>query len=338
MNNNILVTGGAGFIGSHFIKYIMRQYSEFNIINLDLLTYAANLNNLDSIEKNFRYKFIKGDIGDKELINYILEKYSISCIVNFAAESHVDNSIKDSEIFVKTNIVGTYTLIQAAKEYWQVSNDENGYPLYRDGTKFIQISTDEVYGSIEDGSFATEKSSLSPSNPYSSTKASADLLLLSYFRTYKFPMNIIRACNNYGPNQFVEKFIPKTIYSILLDKKLPLYGTGNQVRDWIFVEDNCRAINEVLFKGRLGEIYNVSSRNQMKNIDLLYYISEKLFRNSDFFFFENDRLGHDYRYAVSNRKIVSELGWEPMYSFDYGMNKTLEYYLDFFKKGKVYYD
>lgn len=304
----LLVTGGAGFIGSNFIKYILKKYLTYKIINLDKLTYAGNLNNLTEIKNNKNYKFVKGDICNQKIVEKLIK--DIDIIINFAAESHVDRSIIEPSAFLKTNIFGTYTLLEAAKKY--------------SIKRYIQISTDEVYGSIEKGAFK-ETDSLNPSSPYSASKASADLLVMSYFTTYKLPVLITRSSNNFGPNQYPEKIIPLFITNILRGKKIPVYGDGLNIRDWIYVIDNCRAIDLVLHKGKIGEIYNIGANNEKTNMELTKIILDKMGKPTGLIEYVKDRLGHDRRYAVDCSKI-KKLGFKPKYEFIIALKKTIEWY------------
>lgn len=304
----LLVTGGAGFIGSHFILYILKNYPEDEVINFDKLTYAANLENLKEVENNPRYQFVKGDIADESAVSQVLE--SVDAVLNFAAESHVDRSIVEPDEFVRTNVWGTNILLRMAKE--------------KKVSRFIQISTDEVYGSITEGSFS-EGSVLNPSSPYSASKAAADLLALAYFKTYKFPILITRSTNNYGPFQHGEKFIPTMISSALENKPLPIYADGSNVRDWIYVEDNCRAINLVLRKGKEGEIYNIGAGNERTNLEVAKEILKILGKPEDLITFVPDRPGHDFRYSVSTEKI-KELGFELRWQFPEGLRETIRRY------------
>lgn len=304
----LLVTGGAGFIGSHFILYILKNYPEDEIINFDKLTYAASLENLKEVENNPRYQFVRGDIADEEAVFQVLE--NVDAVLNFAAESHVDRSIVDPDEFIRTNVWGTNVLLRVAKE--------------RKIPRFVQISTDEVYGSIREGSFS-ENSVLSPSSPYSASKAAADLLALAYFKTYKFPVLITRSTNNYGPFQHREKFIPTMICSALEDKPLPIYADGSNVRDWIYVEDNCRAIDLVLRKGKEGDIYNIGAGNEKTNLEVAKEILKILEKPEDLISFVPDRPGHDFRYSVTTEKI-SELGFELKWQFSEGLVETIRWY------------
>ncbi len=323
----ILVTGGAGFIGSNFIRYMLNKYKNYTIINLDLLTYAGNLDNLKEIENNPNYKFIKGDIADRTSAKKIFTEYNIDYIINFAAESHVDRSIEDPEIFVKTNILGTQVLLDIAKQTWHTGKEKQGYPTYRPGVKYLQISTDEVYGALGKTGMFTETTPLSPNSPYSASKASADLLVRAYSETYKLPINITRCSNNYGPYQYTEKLIPLMIANTLEDKKLPVYGDGMQIRDWLHVEDHCSAIDCVLHKGKIGEVYNIGGNNEKANIEIVKQINHTLDKTEDLITYVKDRLGHDRRYAIDNTKITTELGWSPSYTFEEGIQKTIKWYL-----------
>jgi len=303
----ILVTGGAGFIGSNFVHYLIDKYP-YKIIVLDKLTYAGNLDNLSDIRKGII--FIKGDICDRKVVSRAMRGCDI--VLNFAAETHVDRSIIDAGVFVRTDILGTYTLLEEAK---------------KQGIKrFIQISTDEVYGSIEIGSF-TEESPLLPNSPYAASKAGADLLCRSYFKTYNFPVLITRSSNNYGPYQHPEKFIPVVILNALENKPIPVYGDGRNVRDWIYVEDNCQAIDIVMQKGEPGEIYNIGGGNERKNIETCKLILREIGKGEELISFVKDRPGHDRRYSVSSDKI-KKLGWEPRTSFEEGLSKTIKWYIE----------
>ncbi len=313
----LLVTGGAGFIGSHFIKYILKKYESYKIINLDKLTYCANLKNLKEVEANPNYSFIQGDITDSALVDDLAKKSDY--IINFAAETHVDNSIKNPENFVKTNIYGTYVLLEAAKN----NNIE----------KFLQISTDEVYGSIEVGKFS-ENSPLAPNSPYSASKASADMMTRSYFKTYNLPILITRCSNNYGENQYIEKLIPHFINNLMNNKKIPLYSDGSNVRDWIYVLDHVRALDIVLHKGKIGNIYNIGANEEKTNLEITKIILKQMAKTFDMVEFVEDRKGHDKRYAIDNSKIKS-LGWKPEKSFNDGIFQTINWYvnnIDWIKK------
>ncbi|MCS7201471.1 MAG: dTDP-glucose 4,6-dehydratase [Dictyoglomus sp.] len=326
----ILVTGGAGFIGSNFIHYILHKYSEYKIINLDKLTYAGNLENLKEVERNPNYYFVKGDISNRELVEHIFEEFSPDYVINFAAESHVDRSIEGPEIFIKTNVYGTHVLLDVAKEYW--------YKESKDEVRFVQISTDEVYGSLdlESKEKFKEESLLKPNSPYSASKAGADLLCRAYFVTYNFPVIITRSSNNFGPRQYPEKLIPLTIKRALEGKEIPVYGNGQNVRDWLYVEDNCRGIDIVLHKGSIGEIYNIGGGNEWKNIELVELICKILAEETGkkeeeykkLITFVKDRPGHDKRYALNTEKIEKELGWKPQWKFEEALRKTIRWYLE----------
>ncbi|MEH7384325.1 dTDP-glucose 4,6-dehydratase [Bacillus sp. JJ1521] len=324
---NILVTGGAGFIGSNFVKHMISKY-DYNIINLDLLTYAGNLKNLEGISQSENYHFIKGDIADKELINDIFSRYNINVVINFAAESHVDRSIENPELFLRTNIMGTHNLLEVAKNYWKVNSSDKYSRDFRDGVKFIQVSTDEVYGTLGKEGYFTEETCLQPNSPYSASKASADLLVRSYNETYGLPINITRCSNNYGPYQFPEKLIPLMINNALKGEKLPVYGDGKQIRDWLHVKDHCIAIETVLHNGISGEVYNIGGNNEKENIEIVRLILKYLGRNEDLIEHVTDRLGHDRRYAIDNSKITRELGWAPSYTFETGIEETIKWYLE----------
>jgi len=322
----LLVTGGAGFIGSNFVRYMLEQYPDYRIINLDKLTYAGNLENLRTIEDNPNYKFIKGDIINRELVEYIFAEYGVNYVINFAAESHVDRSIEEPDIFIKTNIMGTQVLLDIAKKYWLDKSEIQNERLR--ATKFIQISTDEVYGSLgEEGNF-TEDTPLAPNSPYSSSKTGADLVARAYYKTFGLPVNITRCSNNYGPYQFPEKLIPFFLTNALYDKELPLYGDGKNVRDWLHVKDHCRAIDLVLHEASSGELYNIGGNNEMTNLKITEIILQELDKPTSLIKLVEDRLGHDRRYAIDASKIKSELGWEPRYTFNEGIKATIKWYLD----------
>jgi len=310
---NILITGGAGFIGSNFINHVLDQRDDYNIINLDKLTYAGNLENLKPSEKKKNYHFIKGDIVNAELLNFIFEKYKIEYVINFAAESHVDRSILGSEIFYRTNVIGTNVLLETARKF--------------DVEKFLQVSTDEVYGSLGKEGYFTEKTSLSPNSPYSSSKAAGDLMALSFFHTFGMPVVVTRCSNNYGPYQFPEKLIPLMIINTLNNKKLPVYGDGLNVRDWIYVIDHNKAIDLVFEKGRIGEVYNIGASNEMPNIQIIKLILQHLNKSEELIQYVKDRPGHDRRYAIDSSKIKNELGWQPEFVFEEAIAKTIDWYL-----------
>ena len=306
----ILVAGGAGFIGSNFIKYVLKEYSNFDILNLDALTYAGNLKNLVEIQDDPRYRFVKGDINNFDLVDSLIKE--CQCVINFAAESHVDRSIENPNIFIKTNIIGTQTLLNCA-----IKNSVE---------KYIQISTDEVYGSIEGKGYFTESSILTPSSPYSASKAAADLLALSYYKTFDLPIIVTRCSNNYGPNQFPEKFLPLMLLNIIKNKKIPIYGDGLHIRDWIYVEDHCSAIMDILLKGKVGEIYNIGANKEFQNLELAKLLLKIMNKSENLIKFVPDRPGHDRRYAIDSSKIRNKLKWKPKISFDEGIKKTINWY------------
>lgn len=308
----ILVTGGAGFIGSCFIRHMLNKYKDYKIINLDALTYAGNIENLDDVKNNPNYKFVKGNINDKELVNSIVQNCDI--IINFAAESHVDRSISGPEIFIDTNVKGTLTLLQAAKEF-KID-------------RYLQVSTDEVYGTLGKDGYFYETTPLSPNSPYSASKASADLLVKAYFETYKTPILITRCSNNYGPYQYPEKLIPFFISKLLKNEKVPVYGDGLNVRDWLYVYDHCEAIDTVLHKGQIGEVYNIGGHNEKTNLEITNLILSAMGKDESSIEYVQDRLGHDRRYAIDNNKIKSELGWEPKVKFEDGIKLTIDWYLN----------
>jgi len=313
----ILVTGGMGFIGSNFIRYILGLHEDFKIINVDKLTYAGNPENLKDIEEKYvkRYKFYKSDICDFSTIETIITKENVEFIINFAAESHVDRSIDNPNVFCNTNILGTQSLLNAVKKH-KIK-------------RFLQISTDEVYGSLNftDPAF-TEKTPLSPNSPYAASKASADLLINSYYKTYNLPVIITRCSNNYGPYQFPEKLIPLVVNNALNYKELPIYGEGINIRDWIYTDDHCKIVLKVLFEGRLGEIYNIGGDSEIKNVDLVKRLLKILDRPESLITFVKDRPGHDLRYAMNHDKISKELSWKPEVDFDKGLKMTVKWYLD----------
>ena len=314
---NVLVTGGAGFIGSNFIFYMLNKYSDYRIVCLDLLTYAGNLSTLQPVMNNPRFRFIKGDIANKELVANLFKEERFDCVVNFAAESHVDRSIEDPSIFLKTNILGTQVLMDASRTY---------------GVKrFHQVSTDEVYGDLpldRPDLFFTEKTPIHTSSPYSASKAAADLLVQAYNRTFQLPITISRCSNNYGPYQFPEKLIPLMISRALKDDSLPVYGKGQNVRDWLYVEDHCTAIDLILHRGKDGEVYNVGGHNERTNLEVVKTILKELDKPASLITYVKDRAGHDMRYAIDPSKTKRELGWEPTTSFDEGIKQTIKWYLD----------
>ena len=324
-----LVTGGAGFIGSNFVIYMLNKYDDVKIINVDKLTYAGNLENLKSVENNPNYSFVQADICDREAISKIFKENDIDYVVNFAAESHVDRSITNPEIFVETNVLGTVNMLQCAKVAWQTGDDE-----YKDGVKYLQVSTDEVYGTLGAEGYFMETTPLDPHSPYSSSKASADMFVKAFRDTYKFPINITRCSNNYGPYQFPEKLIPLIMNNTLAHKDLPVYGDGMQVRDWLYVEDHCKAIDMVIRDGVDGEVYNVGGHNERPNIFIVKTIIEYIKENVDpevgehMIKYVTDRKGHDRRYGIDPTKIKNALGWYPETTFEVGIKKTLKWYLD----------
>jgi len=304
----ILITGGCGFIGSNFIHYFLKKHPEDSLVNLDNLSYAGNLENLRDIENNPNYCFIKGDICDKKVVEEAMR--NCEALVNFAAESHVDRSIKEAKPFIQTNVVGVFTLLEVARK--------SGI------SRFIQVGTDESYGSIKRGSFS-EESPLQPNSPYAATKAAADLLVRSYFITYRLPVMITRSSNNFGPYQYPEKLIPLFITNLMENKKVPLYGRGKNIRDWLYVEDNCKAIDLILIKGKLGEIYNISGGNERTNLTITEAILKNMHQGKEMIELVKDRPGHDFRYSLNNRKI-RKLGWKPEVSFREGLIKTIRWY------------
>lgn len=324
---NMLVTGGAGFIGSNFVKYMLSQHPDDKIINVDSLTYAGNLENLKDVKDNPNYTFIRADIRDREVLNRVFAEHDIGIVVNFAAESHVDRSIVDPALFLTTNILGTQVLLDIAKQHWKVNPGDKYCTEYRTGVKYLQVSTDEVYGALGKTGMFLETMPLLPNSPYSASKASADLIVRAYRETYGIPVNITRCSNNYGPYQFPEKLIPLIINNCLKDKELPVYGDGKQVRDWLHVNDHCSAIDTVLQKGGVGEIYNVGGNHEMENIDIVKLIIKTLGKSEALIKYVKDRPGHDRRYAIDNMKITTQLGWKPAYTFEQGIKETIEWYL-----------
>ena len=371
-----LVTGAAGFIGTNFVKYMLEKYeNNIRIIVLDKLTYAGNIENIQKEIDSKKIDFVKGDICNRELVEDIFSRDEIDYVVNFAAESHVDRSISNPQIFLETNILGTQNLLEVSKKFWSIGKDENGYPVYKEGKKFLHISTDEVYGSLSKeyteakelilndrvknvgegrknlktygDKFFTVETPLDPRSPYSASKTSSDMIVRAYAETYKFPMNITRCSNNYGPYQFPEKLIPLIIKNILEGRKLPVYGDGSNVRDWLYVKDHNKAVDMVINKGRLGEVYNIGGFNEEKNINIVKLTIDTIAKimkeepeyrrvlkteveniSYELISYVQDRLGHDARYAIDPEKIVTELGWYPETSFDEGIEQTIRWYLD----------
>ncbi len=324
-----LLTGCAGFIGSNFVYYMLEKYKDIRLINVDKLTYAGNLENLSDIKDDERHIFVKGDICDKDLIESLFKEYDIDYVVNFAAESHVDRSISDPEIFVKTNVLGTVNLLQCAKDTWYKDGK------WKEGKKYLQVSTDEVYGTLGKDGYFLETTPLDPHSPYSSSKASADMFVKAFYDTYKMPINITRCSNNYGPYQFPEKLIPLMINNVKHHEQLPVYGDGLQIRDWLYVKDHCKAIDMVINGGRLGEVYNIGGHNERTNIFIVKTIIENLSKelndagiNESLIKHVTDRLGHDRRYGIDPSKIKEELGWYPETPFEKGIVLTIKWYLN----------
>ncbi|AFN73551.1 dTDP-glucose 4,6-dehydratase [Melioribacter roseus P3M-2] len=311
---SILITGGAGFIGSNFINNLLPQHDDWFVVNLDKLTYAGNLENLKPVESYKNYSFVKGDIANRELVDYLFAKYNIKYVINFAAESHVDRSILGSEVFFRTNVIGANVLLEAARRHG--------------AEKFLQVSTDEVYGSLGPEGLFTESTPLSPNSPYSSSKAAADMMALAFHHTYGLPVVITRCSNNYGPYQFPEKLIPLMIINALNNKKLPVYGDGLNVRDWIHVADHNRAVELVFEKGKPGEVYNIGASREMKNIEIVKLILKKLNKSEDLIEYVKDRPGHDRRYAIDSSKIQNELGWKPEIEFETALDNTIDWYVE----------
>lgn len=309
----LLVTGGAGFIGSNFILYMMQQHPDYQIINMDALTYAGNLENLKMVEGKANYSFVQADIADKQAVDAIFQQ-GIDVVVNFAAESHVDRSILEPEIFVNTNVLGTQVLLDASKKYGV--------------TKFVQISTDEVYGTLGETGLFSETTPLAPNSPYSASKAGGDLLVRAYHETFGLPVNITRCSNNYGPYQFPEKLIPLIISRALNDESLPIYGDGLNIRDWLYVEDHCSAIDLVIHQGKLGEVYNIGGNNERTNLHIVKTILEELGKPDSLITYVADRPGHDRRYGIDPAKITNELGWQPKHNFETGIKETIQWYLN----------
>ena len=324
---SILVTGGAGFIGSHLTRRLIKQYPNSKILNLDLLTYAGNLDNLKDCENAPNYLFVHGDINNFDFLRKLFKSHNFDAVVHLAAESHVDNSIKDPFNFAQTNIQGTLNLLEAARKQWGNNNQEQ---------RFYHISTDEVFGSLDNEGLFTERTSYNPRSPYSSSKAASDHLVRAYYHTYKLPILLSNCSNNYGPAQHFEKLIPLIIHNIINEKPIPVYGEGKNSRDWLYVEDHVEAIDMILHKGKIGETYLIGGENEKRNIDLVFKlikITDTILERSEGFskkliHFIPDRPGHDYRYAIDNSKVKVELGWKPKTSFESGLNKTVRYYLE----------
>lgn len=308
----ILVTGGAGFIGSCFVRHMLNKHQDYKIINIDALTYAGNIANLDDVKNNPNYTFVHGNICDKKLVRELI--FECDAVVNFAAESHVDRSITNPEIFIETNVQGTLNLLQASKELGV--------------DRYLQVSTDEVYGTLGKTGYFYETTPLAPNSPYSASKASADMLTRAYYETYKLPVLNTRCSNNYGPYQYPEKLIPFFISQLLKGEKVPVYGDGLNVRDWLYVYDHCEAIDTVLHKGKVGEVYNIGGHNEKTNMEITHLILEAMGKDESSIKYVQDRLGHDRRYAISNDKITSELGWKPSLTFEQGIKITIDWYLN----------
>jgi dTDP-glucose 4,6-dehydratase len=333
MGNNriVLVTGGCGFIGANFIRMLHKQYPHWRLVNLDKLTYAGNLNNLDGIQQSKEYRLIKGDISDAELVESVFHQEKVDTVVHFAAESHVDRSITGPADFIKTNIIGTFTLLEAARKSWLTENWSGNRPV------FLHVSTDEVYGSLGATGLFSETTAYDPRSPYSASKASSDHLVNAYFHTYGLPVMITNCSNNYGPYQFPEKLIPLTVLNCLEGRPLPVYGDGKNIRDWLYVEDHCEAIAEVLQRGQIGQCYNIGGNNEKENIEVVHTICDLIDerrgslpsgdRRRTLLTFVNDRLGHDRRYAIDATKIRQQLGWAPRVSFENGIRLTVDWYL-----------
>ena len=331
-----LITGCAGFIGSNFVHYMLKKYPEILLVNLDKLTYAGNLENLKDVEGDPRHVFVQGDICDKELVESLFAKYDFDYVINFAAESHVDRSIKNPEIFVQSNVMGTVNLLQRAKEAWYDADAKT----WKEGKKYLQVSTDEVYGALGAEGYFMETTPLCPHSPYSSSKASADMFVMAFHDTYGMPINITRCSNNYGPYQFPEKLIPLIINNALQGKKLPVYGDGKNVRDWLYVDDHAKGIDMVQEKGRLGETYNIGGHNEKQNIQIIEIIIDTLQEmlpaddprrklvSKDLITYVADRKGHDRRYAIAPDKIKAEVGWEPETKFEDGIRKTIAWFFE----------
>ncbi|SEM88872.1 dTDP-glucose 4,6-dehydratase [Paenisporosarcina quisquiliarum] len=328
----VLITGGAGFIGSNFVPYFVNKYSEYLVLNLDALTYAGNLLNLTEVNGDENYKFIQGDIRDKFFVSNLFAEYDVHHVIHFAAESHVDNSIKNPSLFAETNVLGTLNLLEAARKQWQSKPFKNK-ELYNE-SRFLHVSTDEVYGSLGKDGFFTEETPYAPNSPYSASKASSDLMVRSYYHTYGLNVVTTNCSNNYGPKQHDEKLIPTLIRNALEGKKLPLYGVGENIRDWLYVLDHCKAIDLVFHNGKLGETYLIGGKNERTNLDIAFticdYLDKKISKDKSYreqIQFVSDRHGHDYRYAIDASKLESELGWKAEETFDTGLVKTIDWYI-----------
>ncbi len=325
---NVLVTGGAGFIGSNFVLRMIKKHADWRIVNVDALTYAGNMENLASLKDEPRHVFVQADILDRGAMQRLFDKYHIDMVVNFAAESHVDRSIEDPAVFLRTNVIGTQTLLDAAKEHWKSAPWDKYSREFRAGVRFLQVSTDEVYGALGPTGSFTEKTPLAPNSPYAASKAAADLCVRAYHETFGLPVNITRCSNNYGPYQFPEKLIPLMIHNSLHDKPLPVYGDGMQVRDWLYVTDHCDAIDAVLEQGAPGEVYNIGGNNERANLQIIERILAVTGKPATLITHVKDRPGHDRRYAIDSTKITEALGWQPQVTFEQGMADTIAWYLD----------
>ena len=323
-----LVTGAAGFIGANYIKYILAKHDDIRVVILDALTYAGNLGTVAKDIDDERCFFVKGDICDRILADELFAKYKFDYVVNFAAESHVDRSIENPQLFLMTNILGTQNLLDAARRAWVTGKDESGYPTWRNGVRYHQVSTDEVYGSLGAEGFFTENTPLCPHSPYSASKTSADMVVMAYHDTYKMPVTITRCSNNYGPYHFPEKLIPLMISRALADEELPVYGNGENVRDWLHVSDHCEAIDLIIHKGKVGEVYNIGGHNERTNLEVVKTILKALNKPESLIKFVTDRPGHDRRYAIAPDKIKAEIGWYPETMFEEGIKKTIQWFFE----------
>lgn len=325
---NILVTGGAGFIGSNFLHYMLKKYPDCRFVNVDALTYAGCHETIRELENVFNYTFIQENICNKSKMEEIIENYAIDTVVNFAAETHVDRSIENADLFFHSNVLGTKSLLDACMKTWKSDKSDHNDREYKHGVKFLQILTDEVYGALGKDGYFTEETSLHPNSPYAASKASADLMVQAYSHTYGLPVNITRCSNNYGPFQYPEKLIPLMITYALENKKLPVYGDGLQIRDWLHVMDHCTAIEHVLVNGKYGEVYNIGGNSEKTNEEVVKAILDELGKDHDLIEHVKDRPGHDRRYAIDHSKITKDLGWAPSVSFEEGIRQTIDHYVD----------